>query len=80
MDFKKIEKSLDNVQKIKRQLDKINDREALIELRVFTRNQWINIDFQPKNKAIYNMVVHQIVMELQAELKKEEINIKKATQ
>lgn len=76
MDLKKIEKSLDNIRKIKNQLDRINDREAHIELRVFTKDQWTNINFQPKNKAIYNMVVHQIVMELEIELKQEESNIK----
>lgn len=77
MDFEKIEEALDRINKIKRQLDKINDKKADIQLRVYTTGGWSNIDFEPKNKAIYNMVVHQIIMELEAELKQEEINIKK---
>ena len=80
MDFEKIENSLKNVRRIKNQLNKINDGKAEIELRVFTNSEWSNIDIKPKNKAIYNMVMHQIKMELQSELEQEKINIKKATE
>lgn len=80
MNFEKIENSLKNVRRIKNDLDKINDEEAVIELRVFTKGHWTNIDFRPKNKAIQNMVMHQIKMELEAELKQEKNNIKKATE
>lgn len=80
MNIEKIEASLNRIKKLKKQLNVINDEKELIELRVFTTNEWSNIDFQPKNKAIYSMVVHQIKMELKSEIKQEEINIKKATE
>lgn len=80
MDLEKIEESLKNIKNIKRKLDKIDEENECIELRVFTKGEWTNIDFNPKNKAIRNMVVHQIKMELEDELRQEKINIKKATE
>jgi len=77
MDIEKLENSLRNIKRIKNQLNKINEKKETIEVRVFTKSEWTNIDFQPKNKAIYNMVIHQITMELEAELKQEKLTLKK---
>ena len=52
--------------------DKIN-----IELRVFTKDGWCNIDFIPKNEAIKNMVIHQIRIDSEMKIKQSKELIKK---
>lgn len=81
MKIEKIKKNITIIENCKRKLDVINDNdeEINIELRVFTKGGWSNIDFKPENKAITNMVINQIKMDLESKIKKAEQIIKKET-
>ena len=52
------------------------DEEINIELRVFTKGGWCSIDFNPKNEAITNMVIHQIRMDAERKIKQSKELIK----
>ena len=47
-----------------------------IELRVFTKGGWNTIDYKPNNKAIQNMVIHQLRLDLESKIKKAKTEIK----
>ena len=52
------------------------EQEVSIELRVFTEGGWNTIDYKPNNKAIQNMVIHQLRLDLESKIKKAKTEIK----
>ena len=81
MDIEVIKKNIKVIEDCNRRLYAINDvdEKLNIELRVFTKGSWSNIDFKPENEAITNMVIHQIKMDLESKIKKAKKLIEKET-
>ena len=81
METKEIKLNIQKIENSIHDLQKINDKseELYIELRVFTKAGWDTLDFKPKNESIKNMVIHQLRIELENEIKQAKENIKKLT-
>lgn len=81
MEIEVIKKNIKVIEDCNRRLDVIdnNDEKINIELRVFTQGGWSNIDFKPENKAITNMVIYQIKMDLESKIDKAKKLIEEAT-
>ena len=81
METKEIKKNIEKIESSMFYLEKINDEseELYIELRVFTKGGWNTIDFNPENESTKNMVIQQLRIELENEIKKAKQNIKKLT-
>jgi hypothetical protein len=75
-----IKENLQIIEKCKHRIKTIksNENDFDIELRVFTKGGWNNIDFNPKHKPLRNYVVCQLIMDLENQIKEAEKIIKKA--
>lgn len=80
MELNVIKENVKIIQDCETKLKVINTKDVDVELRVFTKNGWSNIDFKPKNKAILNMVIYQIKIDLEHQIKKSKQLIKEATE
>jgi len=81
METKEIKKNIEKIESSMFYLETINDEseELYIELRVLTKGSWNTIDFKPKNESTKNMVIQQVRIELENEIKQAKQNIKKLT-
>jgi len=79
METEEIKKQIKIIEDNEQRLIVINDNDEKlnIELRVFTKNGWCNIDFNPKNESIKNMVIHQLRMDSERKIKQSNDLIKK---